>query len=133
MKEFTLLERDSITREPSMTRWVSTPQEFGSFLQMLAALVPQFIPPASYLPLVLQHSDMALWNIVADLDDHTKVRGVIDWAGARIVPLILTGQYTDDLMSAGGRPLERDPGNYPDEQFPTTGLLSLAKSWRGVW
>ena len=121
MERWALLETDELDLP-----W-TTPQEVGELFQTLAALVPHFVPPAAYLPLVLHHPDMALRNIIVDPDDYSVVRGVIDWTGARIIPLILAGGYPDDLLTSGDSPFERDAAIYPNEHW-----TSVPNDWTSV-
>jgi len=108
MTECSLPETDK-TSSPE-----GTPQEIGELLRLLAALVPHFVPPPYYRTLVLHHPDLALRNIIVDPEDHTKVLGVIDWAGTAVVPLILAGQYPGDIMTTGDSPFLLNPSLYED-------------------
>ncbi|TDL17772.1 hypothetical protein BD410DRAFT_536124 [Rickenella mellea] len=93
------------------------PQDFSNQIQFLSALEPHFIPPPQYLRLVLHHPDLALRNIIFDHQDPTKVKAVIDWGGAQILPLILTAKFPDDLQSRADDPFPCT--GYPDEKWLT--------------
>lgn len=111
LREWSRLEAEQLSQ--SLSEPKCTPQIFSELLQLLSSLVPHFVPPSSYLPLVLHHPDLALRNIFFDPIDDMKIVGLIDWGGAQILPLILSAKFPDDLNSAGEDPCER-PG-IPDE------------------
>ena len=111
LREWSRLEAEQLSQ--SLSEPKCTPQIFSELLQLLSSLIPHFVPPSSYFPLVLHHPDLALRNIFFDPIDDTKVVGLIDWGGAQILPLILTAKFPDDLNSTGEDPCER-PG-IPDE------------------
>ncbi|KAG0696244.1 hypothetical protein DFH29DRAFT_211752 [Suillus ampliporus] len=115
MREWTGLETDQLSQ--SLSEPKCTPQKFSELFQLLSSLTPHFVPPSSYLPLVLHHPDLALRNVFFDLTDNTKIVGLIDWGGAQILPLILTAKFPDDLNSTGEDPCERQ--GIPDEGWNT--------------
>ncbi|KAG1773178.1 hypothetical protein EDD22DRAFT_965522 [Suillus occidentalis] len=115
LREWSKLETEQLSR--SLSEPKCTPQTFSELYQLLSSLVHHFVPPSSYLLLVLHHPDLALRNVFFDLTDDTKIVGLIDWGGAQILPLILTAKFPDDLMSTGEDPCER-PG-IPDEGWNT--------------
>ncbi|KAF4597867.1 hypothetical protein EYR38_006259 [Pleurotus pulmonarius] len=93
-----------------------TPETFAELYQQLSSLIDHLRIPARYSRLVLHHPDLALRNVLFD-PDTLKITGVIDWAGAQILPLVLTATYPDDLLSAYDRPFTHPdvPKNpYPD-------------------
>ncbi|KAF8532028.1 kinase-like domain-containing protein [Gautieria morchelliformis] len=115
LEEWHSLETEQLSQ--SMSEPHATPQQFSQVLQLLSALIPYFIPPTPYTPLVLHHPDIALRNILFDPEDHSKVIGILDWGGAQILPLMLTAQFPGDLNSEGGDPCTRP--DYPDENWCT--------------
>ncbi|KAG2159573.1 kinase-like domain-containing protein [Suillus bovinus] len=115
LREWSRLETDQLSQ--SLSEPKCTPQIFSELLQLLASLIPHFVPLSSYLPLVLHHPDLALRNIFFDPNDDTKITGLIDWGGAQVLPLMLTAKFPDDLNSTGEDPCER-PG-IPDEGWNT--------------
>ncbi|KAG2357776.1 hypothetical protein BDR07DRAFT_1490299 [Suillus spraguei] len=86
-----------------------TPENFSELFQLLSSLIPHFIPPPSYVPLVLHHPNLALRNIFFNPIDDSKITGLIDWGGAQILPLMVTAKFPDDLHSTGWDPCEK-PG-----------------------
>ena len=70
---------------------------FSEVYQELSSLINHSKIPDKYSRLVLYHPDLALRNVL--FEPHTfKITGVIDWAGAQVLPLLLTAQYPDDLL-----------------------------------
>ncbi|KAJ8695901.1 hypothetical protein PTI98_005812 [Pleurotus ostreatus] len=93
-----------------------TPETFSELYQELSSLIDHFKIPAKYSRPVLHHPDLALRNVLVN-PDTLKITGVIDWAGAQILPLVLTALYPDDLLSANDHPFTHPdvPKNpYPD-------------------
>lgn len=115
LREWSRLETEQLSQ--SLSEPECTPRNFSELFQLLSSLIHHFVPPSSYLPLVLHHPDLALRNIFFDPTDDTKIVGLIDWGGAQILPLMLTAKFPDDLNSTGDDPCER-PG-VPDEGWNT--------------
>jgi len=119
VNEWCNLEVDELSTSLSDPK--CAPQTFSEIFQLLSALIPQFNIPKEYCLLVLHHPDLALRNIFFDKDslssDQPKITGVIDWGGAQILPLMLTAQYPDDLMTTADEPFPRP--EYPDENWRT--------------
>jgi hypothetical protein len=115
LKEWSTLERDQLPR--SLGQPKCTPQKFSELFQLLSSLIPHFVPPSSYLRLVLHHPDLALRNVFFDPTDDTKIVGLIDWGGAQILPFMFTAVYPADLFSTGEDPWERE--GIPDEDWST--------------
>jgi hypothetical protein len=113
LREWSRLETEQLSQTLSEPK--CTPQNFSELFQLLSSLIPHFVPPSPYLPLVLYHPDLALRNIFFDPIDDTKIVGLIDWGGAQILPRMLTAKFPDDLNSTGEDPCER-PG-IPDENW----------------
>ncbi|KAF8506260.1 hypothetical protein JB92DRAFT_2963088 [Gautieria morchelliformis] len=113
LEEWHSLETEQLSQFELEPR--ATPQQFSQLLQLLSALIPYFIPPPSYTPLVLHHPDISLRNILFDPEDHSKMVGVIDWEGAHILPLMLTAQFPGDLNSVHYDPCTRPA--YPAENW----------------
>ncbi|KAG2112100.1 hypothetical protein DEU56DRAFT_842939 [Suillus clintonianus] len=90
MREWSRLETDQLSQ--SLSEPKCTPQKFSELYQLLSSLIPHFVPPSSYLSLVLHHPDLALRNVFFDPTDDTKIVGLIDWGGAQILPLMLTAK-----------------------------------------
>ena len=70
-------------------------------------LAPRYPPrdePSSDAPFVL-HQDVSLSNILVAHDDVARVVGIIDWEGARVVPL-WSCVYHDHLLRNGSLPDE---------------------------
>lgn len=111
LREWSRLETEELSQ--SLSEPKCTPQKFSELFQLLSSLIPYFVPPSSYVPLVLYHPDLALRNIFFDPIDDTKIAGLIDWGGAQILPLMLTAKFPDDLNSTGDDPCERE--GIPDE------------------
>ncbi|KAG0699517.1 hypothetical protein DFH29DRAFT_45568 [Suillus ampliporus] len=108
MREWTRLETDQLSQ--SLSEPKCTPQKFSGLFYLLSSLIPHFVPPSSYLPLVLHHPDLALRNVFFYPTDNTKIVGLVDWDGAQILPLVLTAKFPDDLNSTGEDPV-RDKGS----------------------
>lgn len=127
VQEWCNLENDQLST--SLSEPNCTPQTFAELFQLLSSLIPHFMIPRTYSPLVLHHPDLALRNIFFDKEslssDQPKITGVIDWGGAQILPLILTAQYPDDLMTTADDPFPR-PG-YPDENW-----RSVPSDWTSI-
>ncbi|TDL17803.1 hypothetical protein BD410DRAFT_882709 [Rickenella mellea] len=115
LEEWSAIETDCIDDPPFV--WEYKPQDFSEQFQFLSALVPHFIPPPPYLRSVLHHPDFALHNILFDHEDPTKIVGVIDWGGAKILPLVLTAKFSYDLRSYADFPFGRS--GHPDERWST--------------
>lgn len=115
LEEWSRLETEQLSQSFSEPK--CTPQVFSELFQLLSSLTHHFVPPSSYLPLVLHHPDLALRNIFFDPTDDTKIVGLIDWGGAQILPLVLTAKFPDDLNSTGDDPCERP--RIPDEGWNT--------------
>ncbi|KAG1722216.1 kinase-like domain-containing protein [Suillus paluster] len=115
MRDWIRLETNQLSQ--SLSEPKCTPQKFSELFQLLSSLTPHFVPPSSYLPLVLHHPDLALRNVFFDPTDDTKIVGLIDWGGAQILPLILTAKFPGDLNSTGDDPCERQ--GIPDEGWNT--------------
>ncbi len=49
--------------------------------------IEDFVFPSDDLPLVLEHIDFGFHNMIVAHDDPTRIVGLIDWEGARVVPL----------------------------------------------
>jgi len=119
VQEWCNLEEDQLST--SLSEPNCTPQTFSELLQLLSSLIPHFKIPQAYDSLVLYHPDLALRNIFFDEEslssDQPKIAGVIDWGGAQILPLMLTAQYPDDLMTSADDPFPRS--GHPDEDWRT--------------
>ncbi|KAF9035259.1 hypothetical protein BJ165DRAFT_659923 [Panaeolus papilionaceus] len=93
-----------------------SPQKFSEFAQIVSALVQQFKIPSAYRTLVLHHPDLAFRNIFFDKQSlstgEAKITGVIDWAGAKILPILLSAQFPEPLMTSCDYPYEAIPGEY---------------------
>lgn len=120
LREWSSLETEQLSQ--SLSEPKCTPQTFSELYQLLSSLMHHFVPPSSYLPLVLHHPDLALRNVFFDPTDDTKIVGLIDWGGAQILPLILTAKFPDDLNSTGEDPCER-PG------IPNEGWNTVPHDW----
>jgi len=119
VQEWCNFEEDQLSTsfsEPSCT-----PQTFSELFQLLSPLIPHFKIPQAYNSLVLHHPDLALRNIFFDEEsltsDQPKITGVIDWGGAQILPLMLTAQYPEDLMTSADDPFPLP--DHPDENWHT--------------
>lgn len=119
VQEWCNLEEDQLST--SLSEPKCTPQTFAELFQSLSSLIPHFKIPQAYSSLVLHHPDLALRNIFFDKEslssDQPKITGVIDWGGAQILPLMLTAQYPDDLMTTADDPFPRP--EHPDENWRT--------------
>lgn len=82
-------------------------EDFSEALHQISVLINHLIPPEDYLRLALQHPDLALKNIIFAPGSKSKIVGVLGWAGAKVVPLILTGRYPSDLFSSESDPILR--------------------------
>lgn len=127
VQEWCKLEEDQLST--SLSEPKCTPQTFSELFQLLSSLIPQFKIPHAYNSLVLHHPDLALRNIFFDEEslssDQPKITGVIDWGGAQILPLMLTAQYPDDLMTSADDPFPRS--DYPDENW-----FSVPADWTSI-
>jgi hypothetical protein len=74
----------------------ANPQEFGELLQLLSGLTSLFTPPKELSALCIQHSDLAIRNVLFD-EKTLRVTGVIDWEFASVMPLVVTGRFPNDL------------------------------------
>lgn len=82
-----------------------TPQLFGEMLQLLSGLTSKFAPPRDAAVPCIQHSDLAIRNVL--FDEHAlKITGVIDWEFAQVVPRIITGRFPNDIGCDGNEVLQ---------------------------
>jgi len=81
-----------------------TPQLFGEMMQLLSGLTSRFKPPGDAATTCIQHSDLAIRNVLFD-DKELKITGVIDWEFAQVVPRIITGRFPNDIGCDGNEVL----------------------------
>ncbi|KAL7273106.1 hypothetical protein RUND412_004065 [Rhizina undulata] len=74
----------------------ANPQQFGELLQLMSGLTNLFAPPKELATLCIQHSDLAIRNVLFD-EKTLKITGVIDWEFASVMPLVITGRFPNDL------------------------------------
>ncbi|KAG6894955.1 hypothetical protein C0993_010403, partial [Termitomyces sp. T159_Od127] len=120
-----LTEWGNLETDNSALTWfgvVCTPHMYAELFQFLSALIPHFEPPKSCRSLVLYHPDIALRNVLFDesslsSSDSPRVTGVLDWAGAQILPAMFTAHYPLDLITDRDSPFTHP--NRPREDWMT--------------
>lgn len=80
----------------------ANPVEFGEIMQLLSGLVTLFSPPEEFSTLCIQHSDLAIRNVLFD-ENTLKITGVIDWEFASVMPIVITGRFPNDLGWEGNQ------------------------------
>ncbi|KAI1933446.1 hypothetical protein LOZ66_006452 [Ophidiomyces ophidiicola] len=62
-------------------------------LHRFLTLVPYILPPADITQAVVLHHDLHADNIFIDIDDPTKITGIIDWQATYAAPLFLQTRF----------------------------------------
>ncbi|KAF9018400.1 hypothetical protein BDZ89DRAFT_1165200 [Hymenopellis radicata] len=71
-------------------KYVSTTSEAvtrQTFIDAVVHDIEDFAFPSDDLPFVLEHIDFGFHNMIVAQDDPTRIMGLVDWEGARVVPL----------------------------------------------
>ena len=77
------------------------PGEHLQLLQYYDSLVP-YLPPHQETAAILRHPDLHLGNVFID-SDSKQIVGIIDWQGAKIIPLFMHTGYPPMVNNDGKR------------------------------